>query len=201
MARLRAPDGCPWDAEQTHESLAIHLLEETYEVLEAIDNSDVHGLQEELGDVLLQVVFHSEIAQETGHFEVGEVIDELIAKLVQRHPHVFADTVAKTSDEVVANWEAIKKKEKSRESIDEGIPKNLPALLLAHKVRRRLSGVGREHVTSQTHLQTLAAGSLDEETIGELLFEAAALAQEQGIDAEAALRKHAARLFREAKDR
>lgn len=201
MARLRAPGGCPWDAEQTHESLALHLLEETYETLDAIDSSDVHALEEELGDILLQVIFHSEIAQESGHFEVADVIEELLAKLVQRHPHVFSDTVVKTSDEVVANWEAIKRSFKGRSSLGEGIPKSLPALLLAHKVRRRLSGVGRDYVASKEHLLELASGSLREETVGELLFEAAALAQELGIDAEAALRKHASRALLETKDR
>ncbi|MGH2717054.1 MAG: MazG family protein [Actinomycetota bacterium] len=142
MARLRAPGGCPWDAEQTHRSLAIHLLEETHEVLDAIDRNDLLDLEEELGDLLLQVVFHSELAAEQERFEVGDVVEELAAKLVYRHPHVFGDVTVSGAGEVVKNWEALKHEQKRRTSLGEGIPKDLPGLLYAHKVQRRLSGAG-----------------------------------------------------------
>jgi tetrapyrrole methylase family protein/MazG family protein len=109
MARLRAPGGCPWDAEQTHQSLAVHLLEEAYETLDAIDSGNMHDLEEELGDLLLQVVFHAEIAAETGGFEIGDVVDGLVTKLVDRHPHVFGEVQVRGSADVVANWETLKR--------------------------------------------------------------------------------------------
>jgi len=144
MARLRAPGGCPWDAEQTHRSLAIHLLEETHEVLDAIDRGNLIDLEEELGDLLLQLVFHSELAAEEQAFEVGDVVEELVAKLIYRHPHVFGEVTVSGSGEVVKNWEALKHEQKRRTSLAEGIPKDLPGLLYAHKVQRRLSGAGHE---------------------------------------------------------
>jgi XTP/dITP diphosphohydrolase len=199
MARLRSPDGCPWDRDQTHESLAIHLLEEAHEVLDAIDRSDMVDLEEELGDVLLQVVFHSQLAQDAGSFEIGDVVEELVAKLVYRHPHIFGDVTVSGSDEVVANWEALKHEQKGRSSADEDIPKALPALLYAHKVQRRMAGAARPHAPSPERLVALAAAAVaardraGDEAIGELLFEAVALAQQAGVDPEGALRRSAAR--------
>ncbi|MGH9195267.1 MAG: MazG family protein [Acidimicrobiia bacterium] len=194
MARLRGPDGCPWDREQTHESLAVHLLEETYETLEAIDRADSAELREELGDILLQVVFHSELSRQDGEFEPADVVEGLITKLVERHPHVFGDVVANTADEVLENWETHKKKEKKRASALDGIPKHLPALLYAAKVQRRLS---RENGTpvdrpSSDDVAAMAKAAIDgpsEDTVGKLLNEVVALSVEGEVDPEAALRK------------
>lgn len=193
MARLRAPGGCPWDREQTHSSLAIHLLEEAHEALDAIDRGDMVDLEEELGDLLLQVVFHSQLAREDGHFEVAEVVEELLEKLVHRHPHIFGDVVVSGAAEVVANWEALKHDQKGRSSPAEDIPNSLPALLYAHKVLRRLSGAGEELDPSPERIAMLArlAGVGGEEVIGDLLYEVVALAQKAGVDPEGALRRRA----------
>lgn len=201
LARLRAPGGCPWDAEQTHRSLAVHLVEEAYETLDAIDSGSMEDLKEELGDLLLQIVFHSEIAAEGNHFEVAGVIDDLVAKLVHRHPHVFGDVQVSGSAEVVANWEALKKEQKGRTTLTDGLPKGLPALIYAHKVIRRASGVGHELSPSAERLLKLAAAAGEEtsdESIGELLLEAVALAGSAGIDPEGALRRRANELLGEA---
>lgn len=203
MARLRAPGGCPWDAEQTHRSLAVHLLEEAYETLDAIDSGNMHDMAEELGDLLLQVVFHAEIAQESGDFEIGDVVDGLVKKLVERHPHVFGDVEVAGSAEVVANWETLKKQQKGRTTLDEGLPKGLPALVYAHKVLRRASGVGHDFEASSGRLAQLSAGMgarVTEESVGELLLEVVALAGSAGIDPEGALRRRSNRLLAQAQD-
>lgn len=150
MAALRAPNGCPWDRKQTHESLKPYLLEETYEVLESIDHADQAKLPEELGDVLLQILFHSQIASEAGHFSIDDVLDALADKLIRRHPHVFgngtSDTTPTNADQVVAKWEDIKKAERQAagrpESVLDGIPNTLPALLRAYQMQARASRVG-----------------------------------------------------------
>jgi len=155
MARLRAPGGCPWDREQTFDSIKPYTLEETYEVLEAIDNRDWHELPGELGDLLLQVLFYSEMAKEQGTFSVDDVLDRLSTKLVDRHPHVFGDVKAETSSEVLRNWEALKAEEKKKareaqpeqksphpESVLGGVSTAMPALLEAHKLSARAARVG-----------------------------------------------------------
>jgi MazG family protein len=160
MARLRAPDGCPWDREQTFDSIKPYTLEETYEVLEAIDNRDWPELTGELGDLLLQVLFYSEMAQEAGHFSVDDVLDRLSNKLVDRHPHVFGDVKADTSAAVLRNWEALKAQEKEKKkrlaadggekpdeadgtsSVLAGVSSRIPALLEAHKLSSRAAHVG-----------------------------------------------------------
>jgi MazG family protein len=203
MARLRAPAGCPWDAEQTHQSLAVHLLEEAYETLDAIDSGNMHDLEEELGDLLLQVVFHAEIAAETGGFEIGDVVDGLVKKLVDRHPHVFGEVQVGGSADVVANWETLKKAQKGRTSLDEGLPKGLPALVYAHKVLRRVSGVGHEFDASPQRLAKLSealGGEVTEETVGDLLLEVVAMAGTAGIDPEGALRRRSNSLMEAAQD-
>jgi tetrapyrrole methylase family protein / MazG family protein len=146
MARLRAEDGCPWDREQTHQSLKPYLLEETYEALEAIDAGDFPELCKELGDVLLQIVFHAQIASEAGHFTSGDVCRAIVDKLVHRHPHVFGDVEVDGPDQVLTNWEQLKRQEKGdsqepHSSLD-GVPKHLPALLRAQRVQSRASRVG-----------------------------------------------------------
>lgn len=192
MGRLRGPDGCPWDRRQTHASLAVHLLEETYEALDAIDRDDLGELREELGDLLLQIVFHSELAREAGRFEIAEVIEILLTKLVHRHPHVFGDTVVESAQEVVVNWEALKREEKRRDSLLEGIPANLPALLYSYKLQRRLVRDGRTEETPSRRVVELAAAAEEgasEGLIGDLLFSVVSLAVAAGIDPEGALRK------------
>jgi len=150
MRRLRAPGGCPWDAEQSHESLKRYLLEESYEVLEAIDSGSDELLKEELGDLLLQPVFHAAIAEERGAFTIEDVLASLSDKLIRRHPHVFGDQVITDSEAQVANWEKIKKAEKGEErrSALSGIPPHLPALMKAQKITEKASRVGFdwEHV-------------------------------------------------------
>lgn len=147
MRRLRAPDGCPWDREQTHESLKSDLIEEAYEVIDAIESGNVSHLEEELGDLLLQVVFHSQISQEGGHFDFSDVAGAITDKLERRHPHVFGEVQVSGSGEVLQNWDAIKKAEKQGEgdkpaSIVSGIPKHLPALQKAHQIQKRAARAG-----------------------------------------------------------
>lgn len=139
--RLRQPDGCPWDIEQTHASLRQYLLEETYEVLECLDENNLVELPKELGDVLLQIVFHAQIASEAGNFTIDDVIDNLSKKLVERHPHVFGDATIKTADEQVKNWELLKKKE-GKKSVIEGVPNRLPALQRAMRLQQKAATVG-----------------------------------------------------------
>jgi MazG family protein len=158
QARLRAPGGCPWDREQTHESLRTFLLEEAYEVIETIDSGDFRKLPEELGDLLLQVVFHAQMASEAGRFEIGDVIESIHTKLVRRHPHVFGAstpaganaTDASTATEVLKNWEELKAEERRANgeappadaSVLDGVPRTLPALLEAYQLTRRAANVG-----------------------------------------------------------
>ncbi|TMK14859.1 MAG: nucleoside triphosphate pyrophosphohydrolase, partial [Actinobacteria bacterium] len=145
QARLREPDGCPWDREQTHRTLARHLLEETHELLEAIDADDDAAVRDELGDLLLQVTFHAQIAADEGRWDIDDVAEGLIRKLIHRHPHVFGDVDVAGSDEVLVNWEKLKAEEDGgRKGVDDGIPETLPALARAAKVQRRAAGWGFE---------------------------------------------------------
>jgi len=178
MDRLRSPGGCPWDAEQTHESLARHAIEEAYELAEAIEAGTREDLREELGDVLLQVVFHARLAQEhpTEPFGIDDVAATLSDKLVARHPHVFADVSVSGADEVHANWERIKGEAKNRESILDGIPTALPALQRAQKVLSRARNAGIEYRAE--------AGV----GVGASLLAIVARAEAEGVDAEGALR-------------
>ena len=144
MHRLRAPGGCPWDAEQTHESIVPNLIEETYETVDTIQRGDYKHLKEELGDLLLQVVFHSEIAEEAGHFDLNDVARGISEKLVRRHPHVFAESAANTTDAVLEQWDAIKRTEKGEQekSYLHGVGKGLPALIRATKLQKKAAKVG-----------------------------------------------------------
>ena len=181
QARLRAPGGCPWDREQTHDSLRTYLVEEAYEVLAAIDSGDPQELAAELGDLLLQIVFHSELAREAGRFDVGEVIEHVHAKMVRRHPHVFGDVQASTSAQVLKNWEELKTAErraagKSKRSsprrevgmdppaasLLDGVPNTLPAIIQAHQLTRRAASVGFDWSESEGLFQKLTeeAGEL-----------------------------------------
>ena len=185
---------CPWDREQTHRTLTRHLLEETYETLEAIEAGDPEHLCEELGDVLFQVFFHATLGAEAGEFDLADVARGIHDKLVRRHPHVFGAVSADTADAVVANWEQIKKAEKGRTSIMDGIPGDLPSLLHAHKVQRKAASVGFdwpsvEHVYPKVteELAELQAEPSDDE-LGDLLFAVVNVARHLDIDPEAALR-------------
>jgi XTP/dITP diphosphohydrolase len=185
MARLRSDDGCPWDREQTHESLKVHLLEEAYEVIDAIDRGE-NGkeLEEELGDLLLQVAFHARLAEQEGRFDIADVADRIAAKLVHRHPHVFGETEVAGAHEVVRNWEAIKTEEKGRTTPFEGIPRSLPALLQAAKVQKRAALHADESEARRRIEESLAA-----DDVGDALFWLVALARARGIDPEGALHK------------
>ncbi len=197
MERLRSPGGCPWDAEQTHASLVKYLLEEAYETAEAIEDGDERALREELGDVLLQVVFHARIAAERpasqgGGWDIDDVAGGIVDKLVRRHPHVFGDTVARTADDVEANWERLKAVEKGRTSAVDGVPLAQPALALASALIGRAAKSGLDvPVTNPVEVPA----SVTDETIGDLLLAVVALARKSGIDAETALRA-AARRYR-----
>ncbi len=212
MARLRGPGGCPWDREQTFDSIKPYTVEETYEVLEAIDNRDWDELPGELGDLLLQVLFYSQMAGEDGKFTIDDVLDRLCDKLTGRHPHVFGDVKAETSSEVLQNWEAIKKKEKaekqsgeSKISLLDGISAVMPASLEAHKLGSRASKVGFDwpDVTGlfdklQEEIRELQ-GELGqspelktarvEDEVGDLFFVLVNLARHLSVDPESALKK------------
>ncbi len=210
MARLRGPGGCPWDREQTHRSLARHLLEETHEVLEAIDADDRDRLREELGDVLLQVAFHAQMAADGGAWDVDDVAEGIVRKLIRRHPHVFGDVEVAGADEVLVNWERIKAEEKGKKPIEDDIPEALPALARAAKVQRRAAGWGFEWRTLDGALEALREEVAElegqtgpenakleaqtgpenaEEEIGGVLFATVAVARRLGVDPESALRR------------
>ncbi len=190
MDRLRSPGGCPWDAEQTHESLVRHAIEEVYELADAIDRGNREDLREELGDVLLQVIFHARIAQDhpTDPFGIDEVATALADKLIERHPHVFGDVAVSGPDEVHANWERIKGETKNRGSILEGVPSALPALQRAQKILSRAEREG---------LQFRAEAGVD---IGTALLALVARAEAEGVDAEGALRDATRSLERAVRD-
>ena len=194
MARLRAPDGCPWDRKQTHESLKPYLLEETYEVLETIDKQDEGKLREELGDLLLQIVFHAQIAAERKAFSLEDVIRLLADKLVRRHPHVFGQQEggALTPDQVYSNWEQIKKSERQRaggsESALDGVPKTLPALLRAFQTQARASRVGFDWPQNSEGVHQVM-GKVTEE-IGELTDAYAARNNQDGEEERSAAQRH-----------
>ncbi len=184
MDRLRRE--CPWDQEQTHESLVRYLVEESYETIEAIETGDRDHLREELGDLLLQVMFHARIATEDPDdpFDIDDVTEQIVDKLIRRHPHVFADVEVETAQDVNENWETIKAAEKARSSVMDGIPPGLPALSLADKV------IGRMVSSAQgVSVPTPAETAYTPETLGEVLFALVAAARSAGIDAEQALRR------------
>ena len=203
VARLRAPGGCPWDREQTHASLKRNLLEESYEVLEAIDHGDVRSLSEELGDLLVQVAFHAQIAQEAGEFDLGDVIGQVNRKLVRRHPHVFGGVPVSDAREVERNWERLKEAErgpeKPQKSPADGIPASLPALTYAQLMQDRvgragfeweeISGVLDKIVEEAEELRRAASDEEKLHELGDLLFTMVNLCRWLGVHAEDALRQ------------
>ncbi|BAU99526.1 MazG family protein [Aurantimicrobium minutum] len=186
MAVLRAPGGCPWDAEQTHESLIKYLIEETYELIDAIESGNRDEMIEELGDVLYQVIFHADLASTTPgeEFDIQDVAAHMTAKMVGRHPHVFGDNKLETADEVIQVWDELKKAEKpGRTSTLDGIPQSMPALALAEKLLGKAEKVGLE----KQHLPDPPIWESEDE-VGSILLSIVSSAREQGIDAEKALR-------------
>lgn len=205
MEKLRGKDGCTWDQEQTHESLIPNFLEETYEVIDAIENKDINGIQEELGDVLLQIIFHSQIAKEANQFTMDDVINGIATKLVYRHPHVFGKEKADTSEEVRYNWEQLKKKEKNistQTQVLQGVPQVLPALMRAYKVQKKAADVGfdwedyqpiKDKIYEEIEELEKEINSNDqdrlEEELGDILFSVVNLGRFLKINPEFALTK------------
>ena len=186
MEILRSENGCPWDKVQTHKSIRQDMLEEAYETVEAIDMEDDEMLCEELGDVLLQVMFHSRIAEEEGRFSVDDVYTGVCQKMIERHPHIFGEVVVESIDDVLTNWDAIKQNSKKRETVKEqldGVCKALPALMLASKYVSKSMKNGVEFSTPAID------GEVTEEMIGETLFDVVALAKKHGVDPELALKE------------
>jgi MazG family protein len=200
MAQLRAPGGCPWDREQTFDSIKPYLLEETYEVMDAIDRRDWDGIAEELGDLLLQPVFFAQMASEEGRFDIGDALDAINSKLVRRHPHVFGDGSAKTADDVKRKWDEIKKTEKARpQGLLAGVPRSLPALVEAQQIASRAATAGFDwanvdQVFDKLHeemAELKAAETQDqkEDELGDLLFVIVNIARFMKVDPEQALRR------------
>jgi len=187
MDRLRSPGGCPWDAEQTHESLVKFLLEESYEFIEAVETEDREAMREELGDVLLQVYFHARMAEEhpTDPFSIEDVAQIVAEKLIRRHPHVFAEAEDLSSDQVLENWEALKAKEKGRTSAVDGVPVGQPALPLVSKLLYRAE---KNRLTLELPSKIQEPEAATPEAVGEVLLATIAWASEHGVDPEGALR-------------
>jgi XTP/dITP diphosphohydrolase/tetrapyrrole methylase family protein/MazG family protein len=207
IARLRGPGGCPWDQEQTHQSLARCLIDECSELLDTIDRLDLPHMREELGDVLIQVIFHAQLAQEAGHFDLEDVAREVNEKLVRRHPHVFGEGRLETSEQVLVQWDQIKAGEKQAQgarppSLFKALPPRLPALMYAEAVWKQMGkkGLAAASGVDPAAVERLAAG-LDDAALGRMLFEIAAAAQARGLDPEGSLRRHADGLISDAEQR
>jgi tetrapyrrole methylase family protein / MazG family protein len=201
MRRLRAPDGCPWDREQTHESLRTYLIEETYEVLDTIDRQHYEELKKELGDLLLHIVFHAQLAAEEQLFSIQDVMREISDKLIRRHPHVFGDSKVDSSDEVLKQWEQLKLKERIRPRLLDGVPKAQPALNRAFRVQEKAAGVGfdwpdvapvwsklREEIDEFQHEVERGDAVKMEHEFGDLLFSIVNLGRKLRLNPEDALR-------------
>ena len=207
IARLRAPDGCPWDRKQTHTSLRENLLTECYEALAALDEGDADKLGEELGDLLLQIVLHAQIASEAGEFELGDVIRSINTKLIHRHPHVFGTTRARDASEVMVNWEALKREEREDDtSMLAGVPRQMPALGYSLEVQKRVARVGFDWEDIEGVIDKLTeevaefkqTGSQEQraQEFGDLLFTLVNIGRRLGVDSEAALRGANERFYR-----
>lgn len=202
IEKLRAPGGCPWDREQTHESIKKNLIEEGYELIEALESGDGAKMADESGDLLLQIVFHANIGKEKGEYDISDVTDAVCRKMIHRHPHVFGDVEANTSEEVLRNWDAIKRSDREQKTIAEeltGISAFLPSLMRAEKVQKKaekngyLFGTPEETADGIARMLKAVAGSADSGTaemyIGKVLFEVVSAARVAGIDPELALSK------------
>jgi XTP/dITP diphosphohydrolase/tetrapyrrole methylase family protein/MazG family protein len=207
IARLRGPGGCPWDQEQTHQSLARCLIDECSELLDTIDRVDLPHMREELGDVLIQVIFHAQLAEEAGHFGLEEVAREVNEKLIRRHPHVFGEGKLETTEQVLDQWERIKSGERGARGIPaapvlKDLPPRLPSLMYAEAVWKQM---GKRGLVAESGVDAAAvarrAAELDPEKLGKALFEIAAAAQARDLDPEGALRRYADGLKRDAERR
>jgi tetrapyrrole methylase family protein/MazG family protein len=207
IAKLRAPDGCPWDRKQTHASLRENLLAECYEVLEALDEGDSEKLRDELGDLLMQIVLHAQIATEAGEFELGDVVSSINAKLIHRHPHIFGSKKVKDAEEVALNWEVLKREEREAgASLLESVPQQMPALGYSQEIQRRVAHVGFDWKDVDGIIDKLAeeVGEFKQaetkeqraKEFGDLLFTLANIARRLGIDLEAALRQANRRFYK-----
>ncbi|MBN1367280.1 MAG: nucleoside triphosphate pyrophosphohydrolase [Dehalococcoidales bacterium] len=207
IARLRAPEGCPWDRKQTHRSLREYVLEESYEVLQALDEEDMGKLSGELGDLLLQIVLQTQIAEENNEFKLKDVITKINTKLIQRHPHIFGDVKVKTAEEVSRNWEQIKKAERGENaSVLSTVPKQMPSLAYSQEIQRRVAGVGfdwenddgvvEKLVEEVREYQATTSPEQREEEFGDILFTLANIARRKDIDLENALRQANQKFFR-----
>ncbi|MFC1897058.1 nucleoside triphosphate pyrophosphohydrolase [Chloroflexota bacterium] len=207
IAKLRAPDGCPWDNKQTHASLRKNLLEECYEVLEALDEGSADTLCEELGDLLMQVVLHAQIATEAREFELGDVVNRITTKLIHRHPHIFGSKEVKDAEEVALNWETLKQEERGPDtSILASVPEQMPALSYSQEMQHRVAQVGFdwadidgviEKLTEEiSELKQADSQERKAQEFGDLLFTLANIARRLGIDSEAALREANKRFYR-----
>jgi len=207
IARLRAPDGCPWDRKQTHASLRENLLEECYEVLEALDEGDSRRLCDELGDLLMQIVLHTRIATEAGEFELEDVVRSINTKLIHRHPHIFGSIKVKDAEEVALNWEVLKQEEREADtSLLDSVPKQMPALGYSQEVQHRAAQAGFDWEDVDGVIDKLAeevgefkrAESQEQraQEFGDLLFTLANIARRLGVDLEAALREANRRFYR-----
>jgi len=207
IARLRAPDGCPWDRRQTHRSLREHLLAECYEVLETLDEGDNERLRGELGDLLLQVVLHARIAAEAGEFELDDVIRGINEKLIYRHPHIFGSGKADNAEEVAVNWEVLKKEERDEgASMLDGVPREMPALSYSMDVQKRVARVGfdwadvdgviEKLVEEVSELKQVENQEQREQEFGDLFFTLVNIARRLGVDSEAALREANKKFYR-----
>jgi len=208
IARLRGPGGCPWDQEQTHATLVRCLIDEVSELIDTIDRLDLPHMREELGDVLIQVIFHAQLAEEAGHFNLEDVAREVNEKLIRRHPHVFGETKLGTSEQVLVQWEQIKAAEKKhgRAAVRPGLfkeqPPRLPALMFAEAVWKQIEKKQLPVPPSVDAAQVAALGrQLDEATLGRMLFELTAAARARGLDPEGALRLHATQVMRDVETR
>lgn len=195
VAALRSPGGCSWDIEQTHQSIRNDFLEECYEAVETIDDDDSVHMREELGDVLFQVVFHARIEEEKGNFSFADVVNDVTDKMIVRHPHVFGDVKADTSEEVLANWDIIKKQTRGQKTDLEmlmSISKAMPALMRCRKVQKKSEKLGAavSRDPKAEIAEMISGGSLGEEEIGKLLFLVTDLARKNGVDAENSLAKY-----------
>jgi len=206
VSQLRAPGGCPWDREQTHASLRENLLQECYEVLEALDKGDENKLYEELGDLLMQVVLHTQIATEAGEFKLEDVVSSICSKLIRRHPHVFDKVKVNNSKEVLHHWEALKKEEREKgSSMLDGVPKHMPALTYSQEIQSRVARVGFDWEETSGVIDKLAeeVGELKDtqsreqqaKEFGDLLFTLSNVASHLGVDAESALREANQRFY------
>lgn len=200
IARLRGPDGCPWDKKQTHNSLREFLLEESYEVLEALDEENAKKLRQELGDLLLQIILHAQIASEAGEFKLADVIKDINDKLIRRHPHIFGNTQVKSAEDVAINWEAIKKEERHPEvSILDSVPRQMPALAYGQDIQRRVAQVGFDWenidgvidklVEEVKELKETQSQSERVDEFGDVLFTLVNVARRLDVDPETALRQ------------